>query len=240
MRPGTSYEIRLKLEGKEVKTWAETLDEVFPVGKKTELTSGTDPITITESGEPGAYHLITSPEKTHTTIDVRNAADHTLIIDADYVIVRGIELKNAAIHGIMIQEGRHHIMIEYCHITFWARVGGPISYGNEGVYDSGIYARRGAGHLIIQRNLIETPRGCSNDWDTGHPSGPYAIRLINSSGGNIIRYNDLVTSLDHSYNDIIAEAVITATKDARTATPIFMEIYCAVRMTTQSKAKVPI
>jgi hypothetical protein len=119
------------------------------------------------------------------------------------VILRGIEFRNAAMHGILIKEGRHHVVIEECHITFWGRIGGPKSFGNEGNTDSGIYAETGAGSLIIQRNLIENPRGCSNDWDTGHPAGPQAISLINSSGGNVIRYNDLWSTPDHSFNDII-------------------------------------
>jgi hypothetical protein len=152
---------------------------------------------------PKAWHLFTPEENTCATIDVRNAYKYTVVIDADYVIIRGLEFKNAAIHGILIKSGRKNILIEDCHITFWGRIGGPKSYGNEGAYDSGIYAEEAAGNLIIQRNLIETPRGGSNDLDTGHPSGPQAISLINSTGGNIIRYNDLLSSPDHSYNDII-------------------------------------
>jgi hypothetical protein len=69
--------------------------------------------------------------------------------------------------------------------------------------DSGIYAERGAGHLVIQRNLIEHPRGASNDWDTGHPAGPQGISLTNSSGHNVIRYNEIISTEDHGFNDAI-------------------------------------
>jgi hypothetical protein len=54
--------------------------------------------------------------------------------------------------------------------------------------------------------LIEKPRGASNDWDTGHPAGPQAITLINSSGGNVIRYNEIRSTEDHGYNDAIGGA----------------------------------
>ncbi len=203
LSPGTKYVIKLVCNKKEILVQSNTLHENFPVGKTTMISSGSDPLLISESGKPDGYHLITPADGTHATIDVRNAFDHTAVIDADYVIFRGIELKNAAVHGILIKEGRHHIVIENCRITFWGRIGGPRSFGNEGGYDSGIYAEKGAGNIIIQRNLIETPRGCSNDWDTGHPNGPQAVTLINSAGENIIRYNDLWSSPDHSFNDVI-------------------------------------
>ena len=125
------------------------------------------------------------------------------MIDADYVIVRGLEARNAARHGIYIRPGRKHVIVEDCRIVFWGRIGGPISFGNASNSDSGIYADRGAGHLVFQRNLIENPRGASNDWDTGHPAGPQGISLINSSGNNVIRYNEIVTSEDHGFNDAI-------------------------------------
>ena len=205
LEPNTKYQIRLTLANKNSELTAKTLGEQYKVGKITYLAHGTqmDSIHITESGSPDAYHLITPVENAHVTIDVKNHQAYTAVIDADYIIFRGIELKNAAIHGILVKNGRHHIIIEDCHITFWGRIGGPRSFGNEGANDSGIYAENGAGNLIIQRNLIETPRGCANDWDTGHPSGPQAITLINSTGNNIIRYNDLISSFDHSYNDVI-------------------------------------
>ena len=200
----TDYQIRLAIDGKQIEFNSKTLSERLNIGKTTYLSHGisSETLFITESGSPEAYHLIEPSEKSHVTFDVRNSKEFNVVIDADYVILRGIELKNAAKHAILIKEGRHHIVVEECHITFWGRIGGPRSFGNEGANDSGIYAGKGAGNLIIQRNLIETPRGCANDWDTGHPSGPQAITLFNTTGNNIIRYNELLSTFDHSFNDI--------------------------------------
>ena len=127
--PNTSYDIKLKLSNDEIITQAKTLDENIPVGRTTFVKRSEQPVVISESGTSNAWHLIVPPEQTHTTIDVRNAHEYTAIIDANYVIVRGLELKNAAVHGILIKGGRHHIVIEDCHITFWGRVGGPRSFG---------------------------------------------------------------------------------------------------------------
>ena len=203
--PDRQYVIRLDTAGEQVELTIRTRCETFPIGKTTYLESGsTDQIIhVTESGTPGSYHMITPRQGEKATIDVRNAADYTAIVDADYIILRGIEFKNAAVHGVLIKRGRQHVVVEDCRITFWGRCGGPVTFGNITGTDSGVYAETGAGNLVIQRNLIEHPRGAANDWDTGHPSGPQGISLINSSGGNIIRYNEIRSTEDHGFNDAI-------------------------------------
>ncbi|MEJ2701509.1 MAG: right-handed parallel beta-helix repeat-containing protein [Sedimentisphaerales bacterium] len=208
LEPNTTYDVQIALYNNSHDLTCNTRNDSFPIGKVTHLKSGADstPLKITESGTPQGYHLITPAENSRATIDVRNAEDYTCVIDADYVIVRGVEFKNAAIHGLVIKSRRHDNVIEDCHFTFWGRIGGPRTYGNQGGTDSAIYAGRGAGNLTIQRNLIENPRGASNDWDTGHPAGPQAITLINSSGGNVIRYNEIRSSEDHGFNDAIGGA----------------------------------
>jgi hypothetical protein len=160
------------------------------------------PVKITESGNPAGYHLITVPEGSKSILNMENFSANGIEVDADYVIIRGVEIRNAAVNGIFIDRGHHDIVIELCHITFWGRIGGPGSYGNlEGGYDSGIFADEETYNLTIQRNLIDDPRGASNDWETGHPDGPQGISVFQSNGGNVIRYNDIVSSEDHGYND---------------------------------------
>jgi len=203
LKPDTAYEIELTRGGGAVVLQSKTRGDRFPIGRITSLADGVsrEPLVITESGTPEAYHLVQPASGAKTTLDMMNAEDSSVVIDADYVILRGVESRNAARHGIVIKAGRHDIVVEDCRITFWGRIGGPITYGNEGNMDSAIYAERGAGRLTLQRNLIEDPRGASNDWDTGHPSGPQGISLINSSGGNVIRYNEIRSTEDHGYND---------------------------------------
>jgi hypothetical protein len=203
LQPDTAYEVRLTHAGQTHPLSVRTRSDRFPIGKTTHVASQFTPLEIKESGTAEGYHLYTPPPQMRATVDVRNQADHTIVIDADYVIVRGLEARNAARHGIYIKPGRKHVIVEDCRIVFWGRIGGPISFGNASNSDSGIYADRGAGHLVFQRNLIENPRGASNDWDTGHPAGPQGISLINSSGNNVIRYNEIVTTEDHGFNDAI-------------------------------------
>jgi hypothetical protein len=208
LKPHTTYGVRITLSNHSYELICKTLNDRFPIGKITYLkdTIGSKPLRVTESGTPKGYHLITPAEDSKATIDVRNVEEYTCMIDANYVILRGVEFKNAAIHGLLIKSRCHDNVIEDCHFTFWGRIGGPKTYGNQGNTDSAIYAERGSGNLTIQRNLIENPRGASNDWETGHPAGPQAITLINSSGGNVIRYNEIRSTEDHGFNDAIGGA----------------------------------
>jgi len=206
LNPDTEYQAELITSSGKASLKFKTRSDVFPVGKTTILTEGESDktIKITESGTPDAYHLVTIPEKSKTTLNLKNVSDNGIVIDADYVIVRGVEIRNPVIHGIRILKNRHDIVIERCYIAFWGRIGGPRTYGNiEGGSDSGIFAEEGTGNLTIQRNLIEDPRGASNDWETGHPNGPQGITIIQSKGGNVIRFNDIVSTEDHGFNDAI-------------------------------------
>jgi hypothetical protein len=209
LQPDTEYELRILLGSKDVHLSARTRCEMLPIGKITYLQGGVigETVTITESGSADGYHLVMPAPGKRTTIDVFNLSDYCVDIDADFVILRGVELENAAIHAAVIRENRQHVVVEDCRVSFWGRIGGPRSKGNlfHGS-DSGIYAEKGAGNLIFQRNRIEHPRGAANDWTTGHPSGPQGISLINSSGGNIIRYNEIVSTDDHGFNDGIGGA----------------------------------
>lgn len=204
LKPDTRYEAELANGSSKSHIAFRTRNDDFPVGKTTVISPGeTDkPVVITESGSPDGYHIITVNNGSKSTLNLENAFDFGIEIDADYVIIRGVEIRNAAIHGIIIRKNRHDIVIEQCHITFWGRIGGPVTYGNlEGGYDSGIYAEDSTFNLTIQRNLIEDPRGASNDWEEGHPDGPQGISVFQSLGGNVIRYNEIVSSEDHGFND---------------------------------------
>lgn len=204
LKPGTEYEAELESGSIIRRLKFRTRNDTFLIGKTTFIDPGESDkaIVITESGTPDNYHLVTVPPGNKSVLNLENASDYGIDINADYVIIRGIEIRNAAIHGMIIRQNKHDIVIEQCHITFWGRIGGPATYGNlEGGYDSGVFAEEGTSNLTIQRNLIEDPRGASNDWESGHPDGPQGISVFESKGGNVIRYNDIVSSEDHGFND---------------------------------------
>ncbi|MGM0506534.1 MAG: right-handed parallel beta-helix repeat-containing protein [Bacteroidota bacterium] len=203
LEPDTEYEVELSTSEDQASITFRTRNDDFPIGQTTVLPDSVSeqPVRITRSGSPDAYHLVTVPEGSKSVLNMRNH-DYGIEIDADYVIVRGVEIRNARIHGILIKEGRRDIVIENSHITFWGRIGGPRTYGNlEGGMDSAIWAEEGARNITIQRNLLRDPRGAANDWTTGHPTGPQGISFVQSGGGHVIRYNEISSTDGHGFND---------------------------------------
>jgi hypothetical protein len=203
LTPDTEYEIRLDADGQPVEFKARTRSEVFPIGKTTHIPGGKIDRTlrIKDGGTEKGWHLVTPAPGTKVVSDVFNISEYNIVVEADYVIVRGFDLRNAGVHGIYIRDGVQNVVIEDCHITGWGRIGGARSWGVTTGMDSGVYAGKGAGHLVVQRNLIEYPRSGSNDWESGHPDGPQGVSLIDSSGGNILRYNTIRSTDDHGFND---------------------------------------
>lgn len=199
----TAYEIELRAGAGSAAIQARTRGDRFPAGKVTRLPGGTTDkmIRITEGGSASAWHVVEPEPGTKFTSDVFNFADNNISVEADFVVVRGLELRNAAVHAIRVKAGVQNVVVEDCHITGWGRIGGARVWGVTGGSDSAVYAEAGAGGLVVQRNLIEYPRGGANDWESGHPSGPQAVTLINSKGGNVIRYNTIRSTEDHGFND---------------------------------------
>ncbi len=203
LAPDTEYEVELQAGAHRASVRSRTWSERFRVTKTTHLKGGVSDQTvrITEGGSAAGWHLVEPAPGSRFVSDVFNLAENNVVVEADYVILRGLELINAGVHAVLIRKGVKHVVIEDCHITGWGRVGGARVWGVVGGSDSAVYAEPGAGHLVIQRNLIESPRGGANDWESGHPSGPQGITLIDSAGGNVIRYNTIRSTEDHGFND---------------------------------------
>src|SRR5690348_13599972 len=101
LTPDTLYDIRLEADGAPAESQARTRSEQFPIGKTTFLPGGTadETLTIREGGTEKAWHLFIPAPGTKYVNDVFNRSDYNIVVDADHVILRGLELKNARIHG---------------------------------------------------------------------------------------------------------------------------------------------
>jgi hypothetical protein len=220
LKPATTYEIRLAYSDPDggsgtkeltIETWSET----FPEGEVVELTDSTTPLIISESGTPDAYRVYRPPVGQTATIDVQDAHDSNIVISANYVIVRGLNLIGASRHAIDIEANLHDIIIEDCDISGW----GPAGIGGLGGWSwhraSGIHVNADSARIIIQNNRIHDPRGGANSavdgpepWQTGSlAEGPNAISFWSSAGNNVIRYNHCYSQgLDHYFHDVIGGA----------------------------------
>lgn len=216
--PGTTYEIELSLyhTGTTEIFTARTWSADFPIAQTVYLPAGTThrPLEITESGSPDGYILYTHPEGRSSTIDVSNQEDSCIYVSASYIIIRGLTLRDASIHGIRILNNVHDVVIEECDISGWGRLQeGEWGYNNDAaVFSNSSNIER----IIIQRNKLHHPRSDTNSHlepartipSSPHLLGPQAIVLKprNERAGNyVIRYNEIYSDEDHYYNDCMGE-----------------------------------
>jgi hypothetical protein len=121
---GTVYEVKLTLSpnGETVTALASTWSETFPVGTTVELppvTNGT--YTINQSGSQGAYRLYTFGSNGSALVDAGRANNYGIDVaeNVHHVIVRGLTVTGALVHGILLRQGSHDIVVEDNTITNW-------------------------------------------------------------------------------------------------------------------------
>lgn len=218
--PATRYDIELAVAGTaETATLTTTTwSEEFPVGSTVELPDGvqSDPLVIDQGGTADGYVLYTAPANGSTTIDVADAHDRCVRIEAPYVIVRGLSLVNSSEHAVELGAGAHHVVIERNDISGWGALetdaDPPNNYWGQD-YDAAIYCRDRAEvqQVVVQRNRMHHPRSGSNSWEeprpayggNPHPAGPQAVSFLSCGGNNVFRYNEVYSDAEylHWFND---------------------------------------
>jgi MYXO-CTERM domain-containing protein len=212
LKPGTDYEVQLSLDDTSetstvlVSTWSEQ----FPEGTVVPVDDSSAMLEITESGTETGYRVY---DGQGATIDVAGAERYSITIDASYVIVRNLNLRGGTDHGIRIFGGTD-IVIEDLDISAWGDLDWDGVYADSG--DSGIYSGSDTlERLVVQRCRIHHPNHDTNSWEeehcrgpdpgdcTYHPAGPQTIRLYNSAGNHVVRYNELYSELGQYFNDTI-------------------------------------
>ncbi|MBE5034415.1 right-handed parallel beta-helix repeat-containing protein [Gallalistipes aquisgranensis] len=158
-------------------------------------------------------------------LDAGNKTDYAIrFTNCEYVILEGATIKGGLKCGIDITETVSDLRIINCDISHWGRV--PVSQNKDGQYldregnrinnDGGIRLERGR-NVVVERCYIHDPNGLTNPWHgtihlgplTGqkyrqrHPVGPCGIFVVENGGNFVVRYNDIVGSQAHRYNDAI-------------------------------------
>jgi len=207
--PGTDYEVAVGSDDRiEVRTWRDR----HPVGRRIGLPGhSSETLTIREGGTQDAYVLFSPRSGLAARIDVAGRASHNVLIDAPFVIVRGLQLTGAAEDAIRLGPRAHDVVIEDNDIASWGRVdadglGADRDAGIGTVVANSQAIRR----ITIQRNRIHDPRAGSSSWGsvralyrTDHPVGPSAIFLWNTGGNHVIRMNEISSRSGRLFNDAI-------------------------------------
>lgn len=234
LTPGTAWEVQVLAQGPAgpelhcgtVETWP----DAPPEGPVTDLGAvvATDPerpavvIGPELAGAPEAWRVVTGRSVTGGSANV--------LLDAPYVILRGLRLADGAHHGVQLGPNARHVVIEDNEISGWGRIKPGAEAERFGVnWDSAVFADRDAPaeFVTVQRNLIRAPRSDANSWDQYaptprenrphghctrgpdhpdgprcHPEGPQGVSFRGNPGGrNVIRWNRIESTPDRMFND---------------------------------------
>lgn len=240
---GASYDIALSLADQPdltATTTQATWSEQFPVGRTITLAPGVQklpgentsrPYQVNQSGTPDAYvRYVSAPfdadPSQRSTIDMGAADAHLtsgnscVVINASYVIVSKLQLKNCQRQGIAIMAPSHDVIIEDNDISGFgsapATTESPATAGNvptnkivPGNYmEAGIYCENSRSdpdqrvqRVVIQRNRIHDPRYGSIHWGYAHPNSAQAVTFSHCGSNHVIRYNTVSATPGHYFGD---------------------------------------
>jgi hypothetical protein len=224
LKPGTTYEIKLSPSNGNSKTLeAATWNEQPPIAKTIHLPEVSDQtLRITQSGTPSGYILYAPAPGKSATIDVGKRQDFDVVVDARYVIIRGLTLKGAKHSGILLGPTAEansgdvsDIVIEENDVSDWGEDDPACkgkAYGTN--LQAAVYAFSDKlQRVVIQRNKLHHPSTGANSWkeqncsekSSKHPMGPQGITIRKSLGNLVIRYNEIYSDAGHTFNDGMGE-----------------------------------
>lgn len=212
LRPETTYDIEVEYEGKlsssTVRTWSEAPRVARTVGLNRKRTTM---LVITDSGTPDGYVLYRPRSKAGATIDVGGREAHNILINASFVIIRGLHLVGAEQDAIKLGPRAHNVIIEDNDVSGWGRIDKDgFGMDRDAAIGSVIEDGQGIRQITIQGNRIHDPRGKTNSWaqrrevhETNHPLGPHGVFLWDTGGNHVIRHNEFFTTNGNLFNDVI-------------------------------------
>ena len=162
------------------------------------------------------------------------AAHAIQITNSKYVILEGITLIGGGKNGISVENANSStnvtvsdIRIINCNISKWGRASNTTTskgvyvddLGNEINYDGGVRIYK-AKNIVVERCYIHDSKAKSNAWydviqegayagntySNVHPKGPTGIFVDRANAGIVLRYNDVIGSQSHRFNDVIETA----------------------------------
>lgn len=224
---GTSYEARLVADGKTLaKGKFRTWESDVPIAKTVVLDPKTAkyPIVISDKGSPDGWIRYTVKKGAVLGSDAITNTAIIVVRDATNVILEGLTVQGGGqgeASAIFIEKSKG-VRVRNCEIFGFGRVGlqvftdkahGYFYYNPKGHadpdpgravnWDAGVMIYPGSEEITVERCYIHDPRGRSNSWYYAHPAGMQGIYLFRTEGSIVLRWNDIVGSDLHRWNDAI-------------------------------------
>lgn len=214
LKPNTRYEVRLTPAGRtesasaSESTWPDPdlgqiqgtvikLEREYtkpvPVGEKKAL------LVISQGGTPDNWRIYEAHELGTVIDGASSGADFGIVINASYVMLRGVTIRNVAQHGIVLgpndNENRadiHNVILSGNDVFHWGVLSAKPEYKGFGRNaDSAVFSfssrlRR----ITIQRNKFHEPNFGANSWVSPadiklHPQGPQTITFNRNPGQDV-------------------------------------------------------
>lgn len=213
LRPDTEYEIEVfgndagteRRFQQEFRTWSASPPIAKTVTLDAESFNGQ--LVISQSGKPDGWVKYTATPG--TVLQGNQQADAVIQVrGANYIVLENLTIRGGEHYGIELVS-TDQVRVVNCDIAGFGQKGeqrrdldGKFYINAKAVnYDAGIFIN-GSSNLLIERCYIHDPKGTANPWFFSHPAGPTAI-FVKAAGGTVIRYNDLIGSDSHRWNDVI-------------------------------------
>jgi hypothetical protein len=206
----TAYEIKMTLASGSTTTlqsatWADP--ESLPIARTVVIPPGSE-YEIREGGTPAGYVLYTMARG--TKLDDPTHTKNVLRVYASHVIIRGVTITGGLNSSWLAQSGLHHVVYDRNDFSGWGPTC-PEPLGSQGCGRNNSAITGGANtnvfrQITIQRNRLHDPNSVSNSWcESGngstHPWGPRGVYLPRYTENSVIRYNEITSSLEHTFED---------------------------------------
>ena len=227
LEENTAYEARLVAGGKTLasgtfRTWRSDV----PVAKTVVIdpATATYPIVISERGTPDGWIRYTARPGAVIGSDAITNTSIIVVRDAAHVILDGLTIQGGggrSDSAVFIEKSKG-VRVRNCEIFGFGSVGRQVftdkahgyfyenpkslsdpDPGRSLNWHAGIMIYPEAEEITVERCYIHDPRGRSNAWYYAHPSGMQGIFLFRTQGSIVLRWNDIVGSDLHRWNDAI-------------------------------------
>ncbi len=220
LRPGTTYEVECWLapvgDGEPVRQRARatTWSEEIPVREVRTLPERQDAsLVIREGGDAEGWIAYRPAPGAETLLEVTDESPYALVVESTgFVLIEGLSIRGGLKDGVVVRDS-HHVVLRGCDIAGWGEAGTRRDDLRQGLYvdskgkpinyQAGVRLMSGSHHVVVEHNFIHDPRGTANSWAYGHPLGPQGLILDRTGGNNVVRWNDIVGSETHWWNDAI-------------------------------------
>ena len=230
LKEDTAYEARLVADGRTLasgtfQTWRTNV----PIAKTVFLDpkGATYPIVISDRGTPGGWIRYTARPGTVLGSDAITNSAIIVVRDAENVILEGLTVRGGGGHqdsAVFIEKSKG-VRVRNCEIfgfgavgqqVFTDKGGGCYFESSKGFADpspkhkinwhAGVMIYPETEEITVERCYIHDPRGHSNPWYYSHPAGMEGIFVCRTKGSIVLRWNDIVGSDLHRWNDAIEGA----------------------------------